>query len=132
MLALLLLPLLQDELPAIFSFCQRLGLAPTPEWLAATTSAAMSQLLNRERMMRAAEFRRLIVGLAGLGWRPSQEQLDLIVNRSYPQLQSTYFQVWFRVRCCAVHEQLCMSSCVRHPCSTAPYLRAALTAAGVG
>jgi hypothetical protein len=53
----------------------------------------MNQLQGRERQMRAAEFRRLIVGLAGLGWRPSQEQLDLIVHRSYPQLQSNYFQV---------------------------------------
>jgi hypothetical protein len=53
----------------------------------------MKQLLDRDRMMRVAEFRRLIVGLAGLGWRPSQEQLDLIVHRSYPQLQSSYFQV---------------------------------------
>ncbi|KAF8069526.1 hypothetical protein HT031_001643 [Scenedesmus sp. PABB004] len=83
----------RDELPAIFSFCQRLGLAPTPEWLAATTDAAMRQLASRERNMRAAEFRRLLVGLAGLGWRPSPEQLQLIVDRSYPQLQTGFCQV---------------------------------------
>ncbi|WIA10189.1 hypothetical protein OEZ85_010392 [Tetradesmus obliquus] len=83
----------RDELPAIFSFCQRLGMAPTPEWLATTTSAALNQLTNRDRMMRVAEYRRLIAGLAGLGWRPSPEQLETIVSRSYPQLQSGYFQV---------------------------------------
>jgi hypothetical protein len=53
----------------------------------------MNQLTTRDRTMRAAEFRRLIVGLAGLGWRPSPEQLNVIVERSYPQLQSNYFQV---------------------------------------
>jgi hypothetical protein len=53
----------------------------------------MNQLLNRDRMMRVAEYRRLVVGLAGLGWRPTPEQLELIVNRSYPQMQSNYFQV---------------------------------------
>lgn len=83
----------QDEVPAVFSLTQRLGLVPPPEWLAAMTAAAMDLLGNRERNLRAAEFRRLLVGLAGSGWRPEPAQLELIVDRSFPQLSAGYCNV---------------------------------------
>lgn len=71
--------------------CARLGMTPTPDWLAIMTSAAMEQVAGRD--LRVAEFRKLLVGLAGLGWRPDQQQLQLIIERSYPLLQSPVCQV---------------------------------------
>eukprot|EP00879_Flechtneria_rotunda_P009263 GHRR01009697.1.p1 GENE.GHRR01009697.1~~GHRR01009697.1.p1 ORF type:complete len:445 (+),score=178.50 GHRR01009697.1:141-1337(+) len=83
----------RDELPTLFSLLPRLGLNPTPEWVATTTAAAEAALMDRDRIMRVAEYRRWIVGLAGLGWKPDQHQLEVIVNRSFPQLSSGYCQV---------------------------------------
>lgn len=84
---------LQDQLAVMFSLCRRLGMTPTDEWLAATAPAAMEQIANRNHFMRADTFVKLLAGLASVGWRPDQQQLAVIVDRSFPQLQQGYLHV---------------------------------------
>lgn len=76
----------QDEVSAIISLVGRLGMQPTPEWLEIITAAAMDKIGQRDTL-RVAEYRRLLVGLATLGWRPNQQQLQMVADKSYPLLR---------------------------------------------
>eukprot|EP00878_Enallax_costatus_P022701 GHUV01024104.1.p1 GENE.GHUV01024104.1~~GHUV01024104.1.p1 ORF type:complete len:535 (+),score=144.39 GHUV01024104.1:216-1820(+) len=82
----------RDEVTAIVSFVGRLGMQPTPEWLATITAAAIDRVAQRDTL-QVAEYRRLLVGLASLGWRPNPQQLQMIVDKSYPLLQLPTTQV---------------------------------------
>lgn len=78
----------------ILSSCQRLGLAPSPEWLDTLASAFLSTIDTQDKvaMMRTDNFIKPLVGLAGLGWKPSAEQWVLLADAAQQQLPMGYFR----------------------------------------
>lgn len=78
------LPSMQSRvLSRLLGLLPRVGVAPTPEWMAACAAAALPQV----RTFNASDFSALMVGLATAGWRPAGPgELQPLVDRCYPLL----------------------------------------------
>jgi hypothetical protein len=82
----------QDKLGVILSLCQRLGLAPPQEWLDIMAAAVLDKLSSNAAQLTAADVSKMIVGLAGLGFKPSPEQWNTLVAASMAQLPTGYMR----------------------------------------
>lgn len=60
----------------ILSSCQRLQITPPAEWQDTMAASFLTQIDNKDKvsMMRSDFFVKPLVGLAGMGWKPSPQQ----------------------------------------------------------
>lgn len=84
----------RDELGVILSSLQRLGLTPPQEWLDIMAQAFLASIQTQEQatMMRSDNFTKPLVGLAGLGWKPTPEQWQQLVEASRTNIAQGYYK----------------------------------------
>lgn len=78
----------------ILSSCQRLGVAPSAEWQDILAQAFLSTIDTPEKaeLVRSDFFVKPLVGLAGMGWKPSPEQWQVVLQASEVLLPLGYFK----------------------------------------
>lgn len=78
----------------ILSSLQRLGLTPPQEWLDVMGNAFLASIQTQEQatMMRSDNFTKPLVGLAGLGWKPTPEQWQRLVEASRSNIAQGYYK----------------------------------------
>lgn len=84
----------QDDLGVILSSCQRLGIAPSAEWQDILAQAYLSTIDTPEKAesVRSDFFVKPLVGLAGMGWKPTPEQWQVVLQASATLLPLGYFK----------------------------------------
>jgi hypothetical protein len=66
----------------ILSSCQRLGVVPSPEWQDTLAGAFLATIDSKDKagQVRSDFFVKPLVGLAGMGWKPNQQQWQVRVK----------------------------------------------------
>lgn len=84
----------RDEVGVILSSCQRLGLAPSQEWLSPLAESFLANIDSKDKvsMMRTDNFVRPLVGLAGMGWKPSAEQWQTLLDAAAQLMPLGYYR----------------------------------------
>lgn len=84
----------QDEVGVILSSCQRLGLAPSQEWLSPLAESFLANIDSKDKVsiMRTDNFVRPLVGLAGMGWKPSAEQWQTLLDAAAQLMPLGYYR----------------------------------------
>lgn len=82
------------DVGVIVSSCQRLGLSAPPEWLEIVAPGVVDALDGSDKVanMRTDLFVKLLVGLAGLGWQPSQQQWQVCATATQQMLPLGFFR----------------------------------------
>lgn len=84
----------QDDVGVILSACQRLGVMPPPEWQNTLATAFLSTVDTEEKakQVRSDFYVKPLVGLAGMGWKPTPEQWQVLVTAAQALLPMGYFR----------------------------------------
>jgi hypothetical protein len=84
----------KDDLGVILSSCQRLGVAPSTEWQDILAQAFLSTIDTPEKAesVRSDYFVKPLVGLAGMGWKPTPEQWQVVLQASEVLLPLGYLK----------------------------------------
>lgn len=78
----------------ILSSCQRLGVTPPQEWQDTLAAAYLETIDTPEKagQVRSDFFVKPLVGLAGMGWKPTQQQWQVLVDASDVLLPMGFFR----------------------------------------
>jgi hypothetical protein len=78
----------------ILSSCQRLGVTPSAEWqdILAQAYLLMIDTPEKAESVRSDFFVKPLVGLAGMGWKPTPEQWQVVLKASEVLLPKGYLR----------------------------------------
>jgi hypothetical protein len=85
---------LQDDIGVILSSCQRLGVTPPQEWQDILAAAFLETIDTPDKagQVRSDFFVKPLVGLAGMGWKPTQQQWQVLVDAADVLMPMGFFR----------------------------------------